>query len=97
LQLSNIQFNRIVMAVIFFLPLSVIAIHESHLNTKKSPMMRALFNTIEQPEDDIDETRDPACDEPEGNISNIPFEQLVSTFPNIAQVRHTLSCRSHVA
>ncbi|KZT60703.1 calcium activated cation channel [Calocera cornea HHB12733] len=79
------KINRVVMTVLFFIPLSVIALHESHLNTRKSNLIRSLFNSIEQPEDDIDEARDPPCDDPQGNISTIPFEEIVAAFPNITQ------------
>ncbi|KZP00161.1 calcium activated cation channel [Calocera viscosa TUFC12733] len=79
------KINRVVMTAIFFIPLCIVSIHESHLNTRKSSLMRSIFNRIEEPEDDIDELHDPPSDDPQGEISTIPFEDLVAGFPNIAQ------------
>ncbi|EJU06559.1 calcium activated cation channel [Dacryopinax primogenitus] len=79
------KINRVIMTVLFFIPLSIVAIHESHLNTKKNSLIRSIFNRLEEPDGDIDEARDPPCDEPHGNISTISFEELVASFPNISQ------------
>jgi hypothetical protein len=79
------------MGFIFFIPLSVIALHEAARETKRGSWMEHWFlgNENEQ-EPDSPQIRNPEVDDPGcpgKQISRVPFEELIKVFPNTQQVR----------
>ena len=75
------------MTILFAIPLTLIALFESQLDTSKNKTMRAWLEATEDGQED-----DPACqdpnsdDDPQGTISIVKFEDLVQAFPNTAAV-----------
>jgi hypothetical protein len=79
--LSIPQINIYVMSVIFFIPLSLIAVYESQV--EHSRRFLELF-----PEENLEAEGDPSVEDPEaendeGNqISKVKFAELVGSFPD---------------
>jgi hypothetical protein len=81
------------MRVVFFIPLSCIALYEATLtNSTKEWMSNWLRDDNEGPGvNDRPETRDPEVPDDEENglkISKVKFAELIQVFPNTAQVRN---------
>lgn len=80
-RLSIPQINIYVMSVIFFIPLSLIALYESQV--EHSRRFLELF-----PEENLEAEGDPSVEDPEaendeGNqISKVKFAELVGSFPD---------------
>ncbi|KAF8351641.1 calcium activated cation channel [Amanita rubescens] len=83
------QLNRYVMGFIFFVPLSVIALHEAARETKRGSWMEHWFLGGEnEQEPDSPQIRNPEVDDPGcpgKQISRVPFEELIKVFPNTQQ------------
>ncbi|KAG2013304.1 calcium activated cation channel [Coprinopsis cinerea AmutBmut pab1-1] len=82
------KLNRYVMGMLFFIPLTIIAVYESALDPTKNGWMNNWFRGNDEGADDSPEYRNPTVDDPalEGKqISRVPFEELVKVFPNTAQ------------
>ncbi|WVQ73691.1 hypothetical protein IAR50_003271 [Cryptococcus sp. DSM 104548] len=79
-----ITLNRIAMTIIFAIPLTVIALFESQIAHSKSRRLRQYFQGPPPDEDDDPKVEDPTCDEDEGEISTVKFDELISVFPNTA-------------
>ncbi|TFK22323.1 calcium activated cation channel [Coprinopsis marcescibilis] len=78
--------NRYVMATLFFIPLTVIAMFESTFDRKKNAWLDRWFRGNDEGADDSPENRNPVVDDPEGRtISKVPFEELVKVFPSTTQ------------
>ncbi|KAJ3556721.1 hypothetical protein NM688_g1867 [Phlebia brevispora] len=80
------QFNRIVMSVLFFIPLLVIGIYETELDPSKNKWVKDWLSHPDQGLDDAPEARDPVVDGEDGErglkISTISFDDLVKVFPD---------------
>lgn len=91
--LIAIQFNRYVMGLFFFIPLSCIAIYESSLQQPKNSWMKNWLMNRDQGDSEADaerpEHRNPEVDGKDAEdglaISKVPFEELVKVFPNTHQ------------
>ncbi|KAK7061976.1 hypothetical protein R3P38DRAFT_682340 [Favolaschia claudopus] len=89
------KLNRVVMGVVFFIPLSMIAFYESVLrgSEDKHRWVKRWLSGDDEGHDDAPEHRDPEVDEREGNgriISKVPFEELIKAFPNTNQSSEAL-------
>lgn len=75
------------MSVLFFIPLTIIAVYESQFAHPKTRQRLQLLETdmgIE--EEDDPKVEDPSCDE-EGEISRVAFQDLVKRFPKYVKAR----------
>ncbi|KAF7362699.1 hypothetical protein MVEN_00619200 [Mycena venus] len=84
------QLNRVVMAFVFFVPLSMIAFYESVFENggSKHAWMKRWLSGNDEGENDRPEYRDPEVDEQEGQgrvISKVKWEELIKAFPNTSQ------------
>ncbi|KAH7930691.1 hypothetical protein BV22DRAFT_1139072 [Leucogyrophana mollusca] len=81
---SYAKLNRYVMTIVFFVPLSVIAVFETS-STKRSWVSNWL-QSADAGEQDSPMNRDPVVDGTDGDeglqISKVAFEELVKRFPN---------------
>ena len=85
-----IKLNRYVMATIFLIPLSIIALIEASQEVKKRTWIENWLLGDEDIELDSAEIRNPEVDDPacrDMQISKVPFEELIKVFPNTQQVR----------
>ena len=81
--------NRYVMSIIFFIPLSIIALFEARREAKRGSWLEhwLLGDEIgpgDSPQIRNPEVDDPAC--PGKQISKVPFEELIKVFPTTQQV-----------
>lgn len=76
-----IAVNKFVMSIIFFVPLSMIALFESQVADKHSERLRNYFNGPAPEEEGDPKIENPSCDGASGEISTIPFDDLVKAFP----------------
>ncbi|CAE6444243.1 unnamed protein product [Rhizoctonia solani] len=77
------KLNRTVMFVVFFIPLTMIALFEAHLDTRRNVFMRHMFSATQDGEDEDPENRDPQVTDDNGLvISKKSFDELVKAFPN---------------
>lgn len=76
-----IQLNKVVMSVIFFVPLSMIALFESQIAHTRSDKLRAYFSGPAPEEEGDPKIEDPGTDDPNGEISKVSYEELVKVFP----------------
>jgi hypothetical protein len=78
------------MTILFFIPLSLIALYESMRARPKNGWMKHWLHSTEEGEDDDPAYRDPEVEEGEGAerrvISKVKFDDLVMVFPNTEQV-----------
>lgn len=76
------------MRAVFFLPLTIIALYESTLQTDKQRWMKEWLHSNDEGADDYPESRDPDVDDSDNplKISKVPFTELIKVFPNTAQV-----------
>ncbi|KIJ20360.1 hypothetical protein PAXINDRAFT_166432 [Paxillus involutus ATCC 200175] len=81
------KLNRVVMTIVFFIPLSVIALFEASY-TQKSWVMKWL-NESDEIDCDNPAHTNPVVEGPEAErglqISKVPFSELVKRFPNTEQ------------
>lgn len=77
-----VKLNKIVMTVVFFIPLSMIAVYESGVVHARRGLLHDYF--AEQIPDDEDDPKvmNPECNDPNGVICKVSFEELVSAFPD---------------
>lgn len=70
------------MSVLFFLPLTVIALFESQVAHPRSRRIQLYLESNEIETEDDPKTEDPTCDDDtEGEISKVKFEELIKAFP----------------
>lgn len=82
------------MSILFFLPLTVIALFESQIAHPRSRRIQLYFDSNIETEDDP-KTEDPSCDDDaEGEISKVKFEDLVKAFPKCVHPSILPSSRS---
>ncbi|CAE6522667.1 unnamed protein product [Rhizoctonia solani] len=80
---SYAKLNRTVMFVMFFIPLTMVALFEAHLDTRRNVFMRHMFSATQDGEDEDPENRDPQVTDEGGlEISKKSFDELVKAFPN---------------
>ncbi|KDQ64365.1 hypothetical protein JAAARDRAFT_144983 [Jaapia argillacea MUCL 33604] len=79
-------YNRVMMRVVFFIPLGIIALYESSTAAGGKGWIKEWFGGDEGEDEDTPENRNPQVDEEEGLvISKVPFEELIKVFPNTMQ------------
>jgi len=82
------RLNRYVMSLLFFIPMTFIALHESILDPRKNQWMSNWVNGGFEL-DDTPEARDPQVDGEDADrgmkISTVPFAELVGVLPNTSQ------------
>jgi hypothetical protein len=85
------------MSIVFFVPLSMIAVFESISNPGSKTWIERWLRGIDEGEPDVPENRDPVTDGDsvrEGEegpiISRVKFSELISVFPNVQQVGYSL-------
>jgi hypothetical protein len=81
------QLNRYVMLIIFFIPLSIIALYESRVHSTKNSWMKGWLDlhSSDRGEADQPPDRDPQV-EGELQITRVSFNELVKRLPNTQQV-----------
>ncbi|KAI3615204.1 calcium activated cation channel [Moniliophthora roreri] len=85
------RLNRVVMSVIFFIPLTIIALFESTFKQQREEWARNWLHGMDQGAEDYPETRDPEVDDENGlKISKVPFTELIKVFPNTSMSSDTL-------
>ncbi|KAJ7180384.1 calcium activated cation channel [Mycena crocata] len=87
------KLNRFTMAIVFFVPLTLIALYESVADANKNAWMKRWLSGNDEGEDDRPEYRDPDVDDGEGRgrvISKVKFAELVKAFPNTNQSSEAL-------
>lgn len=80
------KLNRVVMSVLFCVPLAVIGLYESTLRAERGGWMRRWWSQADGVDDDAPEARDPKVDEGGKEISKVGFSELVKVFPNTSMV-----------
>lgn len=82
------QLNRSVMSVLFFIPMTMIALHESF--SPKQRWLNEFINGAPLEDEDSPLARDPDVGGEDAEsglvISRVPFAELVKDFPNIHEV-----------
>ncbi|KAG8717126.1 hypothetical protein FRC08_008161 [Ceratobasidium sp. 394] len=77
------KLNRRVMLVVFFVPLALISLFESHLDVRRNVFMRQMFTAAQDGEEEDPENRDPQVENEDGmKISKKSFDEIVKAFPN---------------
>jgi len=80
------KINRCVMLVLFFIPLSVIAVFEADLDPSKNRWVKDWLSHPDEGEEDDPQFQDPVVQGVDADrglkISKVPFEQLVKQFPD---------------
>lgn len=69
------------MMIVFFIPLSCIALFESQIAHSRSERVRAYFAGPPPEEEGDHRVEDPTCDDGQGEICTERFEDLVGVFP----------------
>ncbi|CAK5262811.1 unnamed protein product, partial [Mycena citricolor] len=89
---SYAKLNRFVMITVFFVPLAMIALHESLTEESRHTWMKRWLSGDNEGEDERPEHHDPVVDDdPVGRvISKVPFEDLVKAFPDTNQSSEAL-------
>jgi hypothetical protein len=86
------------MTILFFVPLSLIALYESTRTRPKNGWLKHWLHSTEEGETVVRSYRDPEVQEGEGAerrvISKVKFDELVKHFPKTEQVRiaHSKHC-----
>jgi hypothetical protein len=79
------------MFVVFFVPLTLIALFEAYLDTRRNVFMRHMFTATQDGDDEDPDNRDPQVNEGDLVLSKKSFDELVKVFPNSFLVS-LLSC-----
>nr|GAT53044.1 predicted protein [Mycena chlorophos] len=81
--------NRLVMGVMFFIPLTIIAFYEAvRVDNTRHVWIKRWLTSDDEGAEVLPESRNPEVDDADGQgkkISRVPFEQLVKAFPNTEQ------------
>jgi hypothetical protein len=72
------------MSILFFIPLTLIALFESQVAHTRSDRLRDYFSGPPPEEEGDPKVENPGSDDPNGEISTISFEDLVKVFPKCA-------------
>ncbi|KAJ3758886.1 calcium activated cation channel [Lentinula raphanica] len=88
------QLNRIIMSVLFFIPLTMIAFYETVFTRQENEWITNWLHGNNEGDSTYPETRDPEVDGPDADaglrISKVPFMELIKVFPNTAQSSEAL-------
>jgi len=77
-----VKLNRGLMSMLFFIPLTVIALFESQVAHPRSRRIQLYLEGPQIDTDDDPKEEDPDCDgDDEGEISTVKFADLVKAFP----------------
>lgn len=76
------------MSVLFFVPLTFIALFESQMANTRSGRLQAYFAGPIPEEEGDPKVENPSSDDPHGEISKISFEELVKVFPKWVHEQH---------
>ncbi|KAF7792876.1 hypothetical protein EIP86_003977 [Pleurotus ostreatoroseus] len=90
------QINKMVMSVLFFIPLVTIGIFEAELDPSKNKWVKDWLANPDQGMDDSPEARDPEVDGEDAErlkISKVPFEELIKVFPDTTHSSEALMLR----
>ncbi|KAI0089070.1 calcium activated cation channel [Irpex rosettiformis] len=91
------KFNRFVMPVLFFLPLTTIAIFEAELTPSKNKWVKDWLAHPDQGLEDLPEHRDPIVEGEDANkgweISKVKFDDLVKMLPDTTHSSETVILR----
>jgi hypothetical protein len=80
------KLNRYVMTVVFFIPLTIIALFESSFRPRNNKWMARWLSGNDEGDMDDPSARDPSVEDGEGlEISKVPFTELVKAFPDTTQ------------
>jgi len=86
-QSAYLKLNRILMTVLFFIPMTVVALYES--SPSKHRWLDSFINGTPMDEDDSPAACNPEVDGEDARnglvISKVPFSELVKVFPNTQQ------------
>lgn len=69
------------MTVIFFIPLSMIALYESGVVHSRRGLLHDYFADPIPEDDDDPKVTDPDSNDPNGTISKVSFKELIKVFP----------------
>ncbi|KAJ3828098.1 calcium activated cation channel [Lentinula raphanica] len=88
------KLNRIIMSVLFFIPLTMIAFYETVFTRQENEWITNWLHGNNEGDSTYPETRDPEVDGPDADaglrISKVPFMELIKVFPNTAQSSEAL-------
>lgn len=83
------------MSVLFFIPLSIIAVYEAELDPAKNKWMKNWLSHPDEGPEDMPEFQDPEVDGEDAaaglRISKVPFKELISVFPDVTHVSDEIS------
>ncbi|GMK55778.1 hypothetical protein CspeluHIS016_0208340 [Cutaneotrichosporon spelunceum] len=79
---TYVKINKVVMTVIFFIPLVMIAAYESGVVHSRRGLLHDYFADPIPEDDDDPKVINPETDDPNGIICKHSFEELVSNFPD---------------
>ncbi|WOO78518.1 Calcium channel YVC1 [Vanrija pseudolonga] len=77
---SYVRLNRYAMTVLFFVPLTLIAVYESAIHGS-GRLHNYFAEPIPEDEDDP-KVINPTSDDPAGEITRVPFDELIKAFPD---------------
>jgi hypothetical protein len=69
------------MSIIFFIPLSLIALFETQIAHARSERVRMYFAGAPPDEEGDPKIENPESDDPNGEICSMTFDELVKAFP----------------
>ncbi|KAJ4479281.1 calcium activated cation channel [Lentinula aciculospora] len=88
------KLNRVVMSVLFFVPLTIIAFFETIFKRQQNDWMTSWLHGENEGDTSYPEVRDPEVDGSDAaaglRISKVPFTELIKVFPNTAQSSEAL-------
>jgi len=73
------------MMVLFFIPLSIIALYESMMDGR-SNYFRDWFARSDGEDENSDAAQNPQVTDSDMKISKVPFHELIKVFPNTSMV-----------
>ncbi|BEJ00680.1 hypothetical protein CcaverHIS631_0505370 [Cutaneotrichosporon cavernicola] len=90
---TYVKINKLVMTVIFFIPLSLIALYESGVMHSPRGLLHDYFADPIPEDDDDPKVLNPETNDPNGIICKKSFEELVSNFPDTTTSTATIILR----
>ncbi|BEJ15939.1 hypothetical protein CspHIS471_0505440 [Cutaneotrichosporon sp. HIS471] len=90
---TYVKINKVVMTVIFFIPLSMIAVYESGVMHSRRGLLHDYFADPIPEDDDDPKVINPETNDPNGIICKKSFEELVSNFPDTTTSTATIILR----
>lgn len=86
----GLQINRYVMLVVFFIPLSIIAVYEAELDPAKNKWVKDWLSHPDEGDEDNERHQNPEAGSEDAEhgleISKVLFEDIVKVFPDTTQV-----------